>query len=290
MNGMDVMNKGVEVTINSDIIRDTKHHIKWNAQFNAAFNQNELTRLPGDLNSVIIGDRKLQVGHGIDEYWLLKNQGIYTTDPTGTQNYKGIALKAGDPIWGNVKGDPNTINDDDKVLMGHAMPKVTGGLFNNIKYKDFNVSFDIYFALGQKVLNEYASQRLDFVNNENGGTMSSVKEITYWQKDVDLSKYPMYNPWSSVIPYQLNQDLFLEDASFVKLRSVTAGYDFINSRFIKKLGGNFTRVYVYVTGMNLLTVTPFKGRDPELVDFNGHYTGYGLPLSKSYTFGIKLEL
>ncbi|MBV4359900.1 SusC/RagA family TonB-linked outer membrane protein [Pinibacter aurantiacus] len=290
LNGMDVLNKGVEVIVSSDIIRDTKHHITWNAQLNVAYNQNELTKLPGDLSSVIIGDRKLQVGHAIDEYWLLKNDGIYTTDPTGTQNYKGIALKTGDPIWTNVQGDPNTINDDDKVLMGHAMPKVTGGLANNIKYKDFNVSFDIYFALGQKILNEYASQRLDFVNNENGGTMASVKEITYWQKNADLSKYPVYNPWSNVIPYQLNQSLFLEDASFAKLRSVTAGYDFINSRFIKKLGGNFTRVYVYVTGMNLLTITPFKGNDPELVDFNGHYTGYGLPLSKSYTFGIKLEL
>jgi hypothetical protein len=46
----------------------------------------------------------------------------------------------------------------------------------------------------------------------------------------------------------------------------------------------------YVTGTNLFTITSFKGDDPELVNYNGIYTGYGLPLSRTFITGVRIGL
>ncbi|MCH5720675.1 hypothetical protein [Niabella hibiscisoli] len=114
--------------------------------------------------------------------------------------------------------------------------------------------------------------------------INSVKEITFWERKQDLADYPVYNPWSPVVPYRLEQDLFLDNASYLKLRSVSLAYDL--SR-----GGTrtaFRNCTLYITGTNLLTISPFKGDDPELVNYNGIYNGYGLLNPKSLILGIRL--
>src|SRR5690606_24913890 len=108
----------------------------------------------------------------------------------------------------------------------------------------------------------------------------------HWQQLHDVNKYPIYNPWSAVVPYRKDQDLFLEDGSFFKVRAVTLGYDFTNIISSKKL----RRLYVYATGTNLLTVSKFSGIDPEFIDFNGQYDGYGMPMAKTFILGFKLDL
>ncbi|MNI49702.1 hypothetical protein D3C73_1043240 [compost metagenome] len=88
----------------------------------------------------------------------------------------------------------------------------------------------------------------------------------------------------------MDQDLFLENASFLKLRSLTIGYDLVQLNNVKDKMKTIRRAYVYVSGTNLLTISKFSGADPELIDFNGYYTGYGLPLSPMVSLGVKLEL
>ena len=102
---------------------------------------------------------------------------------------------------------------------------------------------------------------------------------------MDLSSYPMYNPWSSVVPYRLEQDLFLDNASFLKLRSLSISYNLLT-----KKSKTFTSCVFYVTGTNLFTITSFKGDDPELVNYNGIYTGYGLPQSRTFITGVRIGL
>jgi hypothetical protein len=118
--------------------------------------------------------------------------------------------------------------------------------------------------------------------------MGSVKEITFWEKRGDYSKYPLYNPWSPVIPYRVEQDLFLEKASFLKLRSMTIGYDL--SSWIKEKFSKNERVYIYGSATNLFTISSYSGRDPELVDYTGYDNGYGMRIPTTYTIGVKLDL
>ena len=200
--------------------------------------------------------------------------------------FQGVEMNAGDAKWIDQNGDYD-VNEDDKILAGNAMPKFVGGWSNQFRYKNFDLGFQWYFALGHKALNQRVSNRYDFINNESNNTINSVKEIFHWQQDFDITKYPIYNPWSSSVPYRVDQDLFLENASFLKLRSVSVGYEIAG---LKEKVKRLRKAYVYVTGTNLLTITKFTGADPELIDFNGYYSGYGLPLSPTFTLGFKLDL
>ena len=138
-------------------------------------------------------------------------------------NINGVPFKAGDPVWTDVDGN-NQINDNDRVLTGHAIPPYTGGLTNLFAYKGFDFSFNLFFALGHSALNMRDQQRYDFATLDNIQSLQSVKEIFFWQNTNQRDNYPIYNPQSSVHPYRAEQDLFLEKLSYLKLRNITVGY------------------------------------------------------------------
>lgn len=289
--GMNVNNTGVDLLISADILKTSKKGLGWTSTLNFNLNKNRLTALPGGRTELVIGNRYLQVGQPIDQYWLLQNQGIYNADKDVPQvngkpmTYTGIALHGGDPVWKDLNGD-NRIDNKDKTLMGHILPKLSGGFQNQFSYKNWNLGIDLYFNLGRQLINQEMANRFNFINREGTVAMTSVKEITYWEKRGDYSKYPLYNPWSTVIPYRSDQDLFLENASFLKLRTISLGYDL--SPLLKKKG--IERIYLYGSANNLFTITPYTGQDPELVDYTGYDTGYGMPIPKTYTIGIRMEL
>jgi len=295
--GMDVNNKGIDLAVQAMVLNAGKSKPGLSLHVNLNYNKNELKALPDGLQQVVINDRLLQVGKNIDAFWVYQNEGIYNTSaevpvkPGSGQpmTYQGVALKAGDARWKDVNGD-YTINEDDKVLTGNSLPKVTGGFGGNLTYRSFNLDFHFYFALGHKLLNKYASQRLDFINTDASSGIDGVKEITYWEKKMDLSGYPMYNPWSNIIPYRLDQDLFLDKASFLKLRSLTLSYNLATGWKGKAQSQVFKDATVYLTGANLFTITHFKGGDPELVQYNGLYTGAGQPIQRSFILGFKVAL
>lgn len=292
--GMSVRNTGIDFGLHGIILKKSSG-ISWDSGLNLNVNQNKLTALPNGLNELVLGDRKLKVGQAIDQFWVYENTGIYNSNaevPVNPANnkplsYEGTGLKAGDPVWKDQNGD-FTINDDDKVLKGNSMPKLSGGWYNEFKYKNFSFNFNFFFAVGQKALNQQASNQFDFINRESGNNIGSIKEINSWQVSEVLNNYPIYNPWSSVVPYRLEQDLFLENASYLKLRSVSLGYDVAKTLLKGKAG--IKRAYVYLTANNLLTVTSFTGSDPELIDYTGLYSGYGMAIPKTYTLGIKFDL
>jgi hypothetical protein len=102
-----------------------------------------------------------------------------------------------------------------------------------------------------------------------------------------LTKYPIYNPASSVGPYQINQDLFLENASFVKLRNLQIGYDLTSKMKMKYI--NLQKFYIYASVSNVFTLTKYTGQDPELVNYTGYDTGYGQQIPKTYILGVKID-
>lgn len=290
-NGLAVRNIGLDFTLNGVILPATKA-FSWTSALNMNVNRNKLTALPGGLDQLIIGDRLLKVGSAVDSYWLLNNDGIYNTDAEvpvvngSRMAYNGIVMKAGDPKWRDINGD-NAINDQDRTLAGHALPVLSGGFNNDFAYKKWSLSVNLYYNFGRKLLNQEMANRFDFINREGQNDMNSVREITFWEKRGEYSKYPLYNPASLVSPYQVNQDLFLEDASFVKLRTVSLGYDL--TEMIAKKSSNFNRFYVYASVHNLLTLTNYTGQDPELVSYTGYDTGYGMQIPRTYTLGVKLD-
>ncbi len=297
-NGMKVRNRGIDISFQADALPHSSS-IRWYPVFNFNYNENVLLALPENLDQVVIGRgvtaRMLKVGHAIDQFWLLENKGIYNKEkniPVNSQTgekitYKGTPLDAGDPIWVDANGD-QTINDKDRVMMGHYLPKMSGGFSSDFLYQNFTLSFSFYYIMGREVLNQDVANHLDFANREGQISMNAIKEVTFWQKNEDYTRYPMYNPWSKVEPYQTDQDIFLENGSFLKLRSLSLQYDLTGAKWWSKKSV-FQGFKIYATAENLFTITPYSGRDPELVFYNGVDEGYGLPITRTYTVGIKVD-
>lgn len=287
--GMDISNQGLELSLSASILRNTP--LKWDLSFNASYNKNKLEKLPESQTATVIGDHKLQVGQAVDAFWVYQNKGIYTNDSDvpvkngKLLNINGIPFKAGDPVWTDVDGN-NQINSDDRVLTGHAIPPYTGGLTNQFTYKRFDFGFNLFFALGHSALNLRDQQRYDFATLDNIQSLQSIKEIFFWQNTNQRDDYPIYNPQSSVHPYRAEQDLFLEKLSYLKLRNITVGYTLP----LKKKGNHVPEsLYFYLTGSNLLSFSNFSGGDPELVNFNGTYDGYSIPIPRSVSLGLRFK-
>lgn len=296
--GMEVQNSGLNLTFNAGVVTGQKD-FGWNLYGNFSWNKNKLLKLPYGLTSLIYGNRKLEIGKPVDAFWVYENKGIFNTAadiPKGRLNTDGtydpitfsgmINFSPGDANWADNNQD-GTIDDKDKVLKGNALPVYTGSLGSNLRYKRFSLDFQFYVALGQKLLNRSTANKLDFVNTENSKDISYVKEITFWQKTFDYNNYPLYNPWSSTIPYRIDQDLFLENAGYVKLRTLSLGYDLSNVSYLAK--SKFNKALLYVTASNLFTISSFSGGDPEQVDYMGYYDGRSLPIPRSFIIGIKLD-
>ncbi|MDO6431691.1 SusC/RagA family TonB-linked outer membrane protein [Flavitalea sp. BT771] len=289
--GMSVSNTGLDLSARAEVLRGKK--VSWSAGINVNYNRNNLRSLPRGLKEIVIGNRLLQVGRPVDQYWLFVNQGIYTADNQVPVvkglplKYNGVSLRAGDPRWKDMNGD-NVLDNKDKILKGHSLPVLSGGMDHTFKYGPWSLSLDFYYTLGRKIMHQEMANKFDFVNRESNLNMNSVKEITFWEDRGDFSKYPLYNPWSTVIPYRIDQDLFLENASFLKLRSLVLGYDL--SKYLAKKGLKSNRFFVYASVNNVFTITPYTGVDPELVGYDGYDAGYGQPIPRIYTLGIKTEL
>lgn len=293
LSGMEVSNRGVDFNVSAIVMNSANNdRLNWDVAFNMNYNRNELKRLPEGLNEVEIQGRQLQVGKPIDAFWLYQNKGIYTDNSEvpvkdgKTLSMNGVVFKAGDPVWTDVNND-NVIDDNDRVLTGSATPQFTGGITNKLKYKQFELSFHLFFALGHSALNIRDQQRYDFMTIDQETSLSAVKEITFWQKGVNQNDdYPIYNPLSSVHPYRAEQDLFLEKLSYLKLRNVTLGY---TKPLKRRSARSLESIYFYLTVNNLFTITDFSGYDPELVSFDGYYNGYSIPIPRTASLGLRLN-
>ncbi|HVI48124.1 MAG TPA: SusC/RagA family TonB-linked outer membrane protein [Chitinophaga sp.] len=292
-NGMAIRNYGYEFSVEADVIRNRK--FTWTTALNVYTNQNKLLSLPDGLTDLVIDHHRFLVGKPTDRYWLLINEGIYQSDndvpvnpATGKRmSYQGLPLKKGDPEWKDLDGNYD-INDKDRILTGRMSPAATGGFSNTFRYRDIELSFLLNYSFGRKVINEVLANRFDFANREGVDDPKGIKEITYWEKvPGDYSKIPLYNPWSAVYAYQPDQTLFLEDASFIKLRAVTLAWH-LHSAWMKRSGIEYLRIYA--TGNNLLTWTRYKGGDPEAVSYFGYDEGYyNWAAPRTFTVGFNFQ-
>lgn len=287
MNGMDIANYGGELGVEATVLNGKT--FGWSTALNASANKTKLLRLPEGRTDMILGNRRFVVGKPVDKYWLLINDGMYETDadvPKG-RTYQGLPMKAGDPAWRDISGD-NNIDDNDRVVSGTHNPAVQGGWANNLRYRNFELNMLFSYAFGRQLLNKELADRFDFVNHEGVDDVAGVKEFTYWTKPQgDLDGMHRYNPWSPVHAFQPEQTLFLEKASFVKLRSLSLTYNFAGAWMEKK---GVKQLRVFVTGNNLFTITNYSGGDPEAIDYFGYDQGvYNWAYPRTYTLGFNLQ-
>lgn len=300
-----VQNRGLELTLNTKNIQ-TKD-FSWTTSFNIAFNESKVIALADnqdDLKSTINWDNKwsgtpayitkigqplgLMYGYVADGTYKYEdfdlNSGVYTLKATVPTNGNTRSLiQPGDIKYKDLNGDL-VVNASDYTEIGHGLPKHIGGFTNNFTYKGFDLNVFFQWSYGNDILN---ANRIMFdgnsVNNPNLNQFASY--VNRWSAE---------NPTSDVFRTKGfygggYSSLYVEDGSFLRLKTVSLGYNF-DSKWVQKM--NIKSIRLYVSGQNLATWTKYSGPDPEVNVYNSaltsgfDYSAY--PRARTLTFGTNI--
>jgi len=299
----DMVNKGIEMSAsykggkNSGFI--------WSVSGTFTKNNNEITSL-GDLKKIALQDSKpgnwratqqdittyMVPGYEAGAFFLVKTNGIIKTPEqlTEVKKYQPNA-QMGDVIMINqltvdTDGDgvpdasDNTINDDDRVYAGSGMAKWEAGLIFNADYKGFDLSAQFFYSQGNKVFN--GSKLFAY-------SMNRHKDLYYmWTPQNSASDIPTGRTNSEHDNWRGRTDYFLEDGTFLRLRNLSLGYTVPKKLF----SGAFDSMRWYISAQNPITITKYKGYDPEIggngVSTRGIDKG-SYPVTRKFVVGVQVD-
>jgi len=271
-NSAEISNKGFELSVNLATIQ--KENFSWNTSFNIARNVNKIEKLSKAMN---FGSRDLilfQEGHPMYSFWVY-NQ-LYVDPQTG------------DAVYEDVNND-GKITTDDRQILGSIWPDYFGGLSNNFNYKRFDLQTFLTYSVGNEIYNH------NRFFGEAGGARDAARVIfksnlDRWQQPGDITDVPRSDGVNNN-NYKDGGGRWLEDGSYLRLRTVSLGYNF-DPKFLDRLRVSKLRVYLQAT--NLFTWTKYSGLDPEsAASSSANQQGIDLgtpPQPRSFQFGINLTL
>lgn len=185
----------------------------------------------------------------------------------------------------DVNGD-NKISADDRTFFGDPNPDFTYGLNLGVNYKGLDFAAFLYGSQGNEAIN-YVRYWTDFYPSFQGAKSLDLLNNSWTPQNLN-AKTPIAENASNFSNNSVPNSYYLEDASFLKLRSLIVGYT-IPAAKLKKFG--IDRMRVYVQGVNLFTITKYTGMDPELI---GGTAAFGIDYGnypnnqKNYNFGVNL--
>ena len=191
------------------------------------------------------------------------------------------AVYPGDAMYADLNGD-NIVDGKDRFITGYSnRPEYVFGLNMGCEWK--GISFSMQWLGATHVDKLYEIEyRIPFTNSGHRGLLTYFYEGCWTPENQLGAKYPRAaetsESWNSA-----PSTLWLQDASYIRLKNLTVGYTIKNKDFLKKLG--ISSLGITFSGYNLLTFSPMKYIDPEsITNNNGKY-----PLVKLYNFGLNLN-
>lgn len=302
LNVGEMRNTGIELELNwNDRIRD----FDYNVGFNISTTNNKVTSL-ADANQILYGEglkygtehfpTQTKVGKPIGAFYLYKTAGIFQNDAevAAHKNKDGDLLqpnaKPGDIRF--VDTDNNgTIDDDDKIYCGSAIPKVEVNLNLGAGYKGFDLSMVIGSAWGHKIYNgnKYLYEGM---NSGSNFLRSALDAWTPENTKTNVPRAVFQDPNGNL----KESERFLEKGDFIRLRQIQLGYSVPRSLLQKMY---LEKLRFYVSGENLLTWTNYSGVDPEFsrTESGQSYASVlsaGIdsliyPFTRSFTVGFQLS-
>jgi len=289
----EVQNKGLEISLST---RNLAGELKWDTDFNFSTINNKVTKLgpSGDpiLSSGGAGNRHItRIGDPIGSYYGYVVDGIYQSQaeidnaPIDTQ---APAARPGDLRFKDIDNDGD-IDPDDRTVIGNYLPDYTWGITNTFTFKGVDLRILIQGVQGAEVLN--LTRR--HLGNGEGNFNSYAEWNNRWRSPSEPGngEIPRADRLTGLHGNNNRPSSFqVEDASYIRLRTITLGYNFPN----KVLGDVIQSLRIYMSGTNLLTITDYLGFNPEVnnqsaASPNVQGEDYGAyPLNKSYTFGINV--
>ncbi len=297
-------NRGLELnlnTINMPGSRSTGPGFRWTSNFNISFNRNKITKLYNG-NDIIntrggtgFGTAQtfglLREGQPIGAFFGWQTNGVYASSAENEKavradNATGYLFRGGDMRFVDQNGD-NIIDNRDRVVIGYALPKFTGGLTNNFQYKNFQLDVLAQFTYGNSVYNGTRTVSESMYAFANG----SKTILNRWRKEGDITDVPRADhndPGGN----RRSSTRWLEDGSYLRIKTVTLSYT-VPPTLLQKISVSSLRLYV--TAQNLYTFTRYSGLDPEanaygnnsVTDLGFDYATY--PQYKTLLFGANLS-
>lgn len=289
INAGDVANRGVEFELGYQ----TNPTLDWGfgANFNATYLNNEVLSVPEGIEFLpgapfgvggVVATR-FEEGFPIGYYIGYETDGIFQTQAEiDNADVEQPGAEPGDLRFVDQNGDGviSFGNDEDRVMLGSPIPDFTFGLALNARYKGFDVSANLYSAIGQEIIRNYERQQ------------PYANQLDYWidRWTVPESTNDVPRVTTDATRNTEFSDFFVEDGSFVRLRNLQLGYT-IPERYTEK--AKISSLRFYVAANNLITLTRYQGFDPDIGSAGGTLAAgvdYGFyPQARIYMAGVNLK-
>jgi TonB-linked SusC/RagA family outer membrane protein len=282
-NAATLKNTGFEV---SATYRNKAGDFNYYVTANVTTLKNEVLELGYGRNNIYVGNTVTEVGAPIGMWYVLQTDGLFQTqaDVDAYKNKDGKVIqpssKPGDIKFRDNNGD-GQITNSDKVVVGSPWADVELGLNLGATWKQFELTMNWFGAFGSTVYNGYYSLVDRFDDNSN--YRSGIQPWTA-AKPTDATPRAYYG---STLNSRGDSDRWLEDGSFMRLKLISLSYNF-STDLLKKIG--FTSAQISVSGQNLITITSYKGLDPEFNNssiFQRGFDNFSFPNLKMATVGLQ---
>jgi len=280
-NNGEMENRGAELSFDYTIIK--RKDFQLNVNFNVSQNKNVVIRLPENYsmeygNMLENGNYKISIepGRPIGGFKGYRFLGVYKDDADAIARDKngdpvyavgsnvpmrmiqggtsGYIYEGGDAKYEDMNHD-GKIDELDIDYLGDLNPKAMGGAGFRIQYKSLVLNTFFYFKVGQSIINQTRMDTENMYGHDNQSTATNWR----WRREGDSTDMPraLYNRGFN----WLGSDRFVEDGSYLRLKTVSLSYNF-NQDFCKKI--HIKELKLFTTAYNLLTLTNYSGQDPDV--------------------------
>ncbi|HEY8388047.1 MAG TPA: SusC/RagA family TonB-linked outer membrane protein, partial [Parasegetibacter sp.] len=297
----NTQNRGVEITLEGDIIRS--NNFNWNLSVNASRNRNKLVSLNEDFTDKSTGiitppntGSKLKVGEPLGLIYGYVADGLFRTQEeldalnaaagTGLY-YQAAATRPGDIKFRDLNGD-NRVTVADQDIIGNANPDLVGGFTNTFQFKGFSLSALFTYSIGNDLRWGTMATATTFLSTGSENKIALVMDR--WTPDNPDATIPRVAYGDPANNGRVSS-FYVYDASYLRLKNINLTYTFpqeilSKTRFIRTAD-------IYVNALNLATFTKYPGANPEVSNLYDDDVSTGLdnsrfPISKAFTIGIRL--
>lgn len=297
----DMENRGLEIALST---QNTTGEFKWSTDFNISFNRVQITSLPenGEAGSDYIF--KLPNAYGVEGAYSIYRigepvgsffgyifDGVYSTDQEIPEALFDRGVRAGDVNFRDLNEDGVYDRQNDRAIIGNALPLHIGGFTNNFSYKGIELSVLFNWSYGNDMYNMTRAVLTSMSEDYN----QSTETLLRWRQPGDVTTVPRAIYGSSSVSGAAPTDAssrYIEDGSFLRMRNATLAYNFPSS-LLQRI--NVASARIYFSGQNLLTFTNYTGLDPENQNQGTGVPALGVdyltqPQPRIYMVGINLGL
>ena len=270
-----VENRGLELSFDGDFIQTDD--FLWNASFNAALNDNELTKLRGTEGDQILRGgisnfggpiQLIQVGTPLNAFYVFEHIEEDGKPRPVDQDFNGDGSITRADYYVDQNGD-GEITQADRYVAGNPQPNWILGHSSSFRYRDIDLSFTLRANLGHQVYNNVAS------------SFGHYGRITASQVPSNLDESVLENEFASSVPLS---DVYVEDADFLRLDNITLGYTVNTLPYVEQ-------VRVYTSVSNVFVLTGYTGTDPEVGGDDSRGIDNNIyPRSRTFTTGLSVSL